>query len=184
MAHSSVSASLRKGATVAIWNFHRLFNEESGDVVTFALCSYSTFQVIEFSTSSENNEKWLNSTVNAFKLFSEYTLSDAATLCCIVCQLEEKWIFLPWQVIFEYAKKLFCSLGLNLEKCEAKPESQVEAHYRSSRCTSLGPGPPFLKRLQKVPTIREVTQRNLVLKQGLTYCKLSQRTFQTRTHKS
>lgn len=167
----SISSSLRKGAVVTVWNFHRLFNESSGDVGALSLCGYSTITIKEFSSSVYGNSKWLDATINAQESLSEYNIVDAITISNIIYQLEEKWRFLPYSVLRNYSKILLERLGLGFDKQKVLPRDQFEAHLIGNRCPSLGNSPPFLKKIPFLPTIKEILERDLKPKSGLMYCK-------------
>lgn len=167
----SISPSLRKGAVVTIWNFHRIFDELTGDVEALSLCAHSTITIKEFSSSIYGSSKWLEDVLNAQESLSEYPLVDAIAISEINFQLEKKWRFLPYSVLREYTKKLIEGLNLNFKKQKITAKDQFEAHLTGNRCPTLGNEPPFLKKIPLLPTIKEIIERGFNPKTGLMYCK-------------
>lgn len=165
-----ISPSLRKGAVVTIWNFHRLFDESTGDVKALSLCAYSTIRIDSFSSSSYVDPRWLESIQSAQKSLSEYTLVDAVTMCRVIYQLREKWHFLPYHVLQEYTKKIFEKTKINFVKQSSTGRHQFYAHLTGNRCPTLGNESLFLKEIPHLPTVKEIKETVLSPKLGLKYC--------------
>lgn len=164
-----ISLSLRKGAVVTIWNFHRLFDESTGDVKALSLCAYSTIRIDIFSSSAYTDPRWLESTISAQKSLSKYTLVDAVTICRVITQLREKWYFLPYHVLEGYAKKIFERSKINFIKQSSTGRHQFYAHLTGNRCPTIGNDSLFLKEIPRLPTVKEIKEINFSSKLGLKY---------------